>query len=65
MLGPTVNPRLDGSVQGVVVQAMKKASPPTSIASKIFATIGFLELIFSEGLGKRNIATTLVSFTSL
>jgi len=30
MFAPTANPRLEGSVQGVVVQAKKKTSPKPS-----------------------------------
>ena len=30
MFGPTVKPRFEGKVQGVVVQAMKKTSPQPS-----------------------------------
>ena len=72
MFGPTVSPRFDGSVHGVVVQAIKKASLPSkggfwdpAIAAKILEIAGCSFAPPLEGLRRRNIATTLVSFTSL
>ena len=53
MVGPTVNPRFEGNVHGVVVHAKKKISPST------FLIFNFSFLI------ALNIATALVSFTSL
>ena len=65
MFGPTVRPRLEGSVHGVVVHAVKKTSTSFSLLKVEFLIMASnRKLLFSFFIAL-NIATALVSFTSL
>ena len=56
-IAPTVNPRLEGSVHGVVVHARKKPHHLLAAFKSEMLILSFLTAL--------NIATALVSFTSL